>query len=776
MQLTPRQLEALRTIAAGRIRPTLVKEEDGYHARWCAAGSRGDGAADVWIDEFVREATVTRLSEDAEDVKHYSLHDAWILALRSRTGLVRWDESECEEFSKELEEWGGDAAEDVEARRSLVFEFKPFEISCRYPRSKRALKALGQACQVYPPLSAMRGGKLELSPSAAEDFISKGSRDLVDAGYAVNGVDIKAPVSLVAEMADEKGSALNFEFRIAGEKVSADEIRFLLDQGGSLVFFREHWIEIDRAVLKEALRTLERGASKPANLMSFAFGVGRVGSLEIEELKAKGWLRGLVNRLSAKGEGVENPWKGPGGPAGFAGNLRAYQVTGVTWMKFLTDHGFGALLADEMGLGKTIQTIAWILCDRAGRDDLKPVLVVAPLTLLSNWRREISSFAPSLRVYQHHGESRMLASGFADAAAKADVVLTSYNLMVRDFTAISEVEWDALVLDEAQMVKNPDTAVARAVRALMPRKRVAITGTPVENSLMDIWSLEDFLNPGFLGERSVFRERFARPVAMNPDSAMRGRLRRALEPFVMRRLKSEKGVASELGEKREIREYSQLDPLTRARYEEALLAYRSSERSPGDQLALLTRLKLICDGCGDDSAVGGSLQGGKFERLCQLIESILENGESALVFTQYVKVGRILRRELEKRFSRRFEFLHGSLSPRERDLAVRRFTSSSRSDVFILSLKTGGYGLNLTKATHVIHYDRWWNPAAENQATDRAHRIGQQKTVFVHLMITEGTLEDRIDDILRRKESLKDVISNGGVFWSTVALSGGGDV
>ena len=346
----------------------------------------------------------------------------------------------------------------------------------------------------------------------------------------------------------------------------------------------------------------------------------------------------------------------------------------------------------------------------------------------------------------HQGGGRHAASGFKRAVQAADVTLTSYNLLVRDYTDFSEIEWNALVLDEAQAIKNPDTQVARAVRALTPPKRIAMTGTPVENSVADLWSLEEFLNPGFLGERKSFAERFAKPIAADERSAAGKRLRHALEPFVLRRLKSDNAIAAELGPKREVREYCELTPEQRRDYETALAEFRVQEHAQGDVFALLTRLKLVCDGAG------------KLERLCELVGTIFENGESALVFTQYAKVGLWLRTELEARFGRRFPFLHGSLSAKEREREIRNFQTSNRPNLFILSLKAGGFGLNLTKATHVIHFDRWWNPAVENQATDRAHRIGQTRPVLVHLFISSGTLEEHVDDILARKARVADSV------------------
>ena len=350
------------------------------------------------------------------------------------------------------------------------------------------------------------------------------------------------------------------------------------------------------------------------------------------------------------------------------------------------------------------------------------------------------------------------------------MVLTSYSLIVKDYSLFSGTEWSALVLDEAQAIKNPDTQIARAVKALSPRRRVALTGSPIENSVRDIWSLEDFLNPGFLGDLKSFRARFETPVALGVNADAAKRLRYAMEPFALRRLKTDEAIAAEIGGKREIREYCTLSPDERRAYESALASFRATEHTQGDVLALLTELKLVCDGFEtEQSRPGAAPSGGKLMRLDDLLETIFESGESALVFTQYAKVGAWLREHLARRFGRTFPFLHGGLGAGAREDQIRAFNRGG-PNAFILSLKAGGYGLNLTKATHVIHYDRWWNPAVESQATDRAHRIGQEKDVFVHLMIAEGTVEEHVDEMLGEKATLGGIIGDGATFWKAVNL------
>ena len=768
--LSPKQLEALRLVADGKFVPDLVREEDGWHARW-----RGTGAEDnPWIDEYVRSACLTRLSEDAEDQRHETLHDAWMMALKSRTGLVRWDDAACAAFAAELSDWHGAAADDVVARKLLTFEFAPqgteFHLRCVPPKGRRGLRALGQSAYVFGPLRGlhMQDGALDvlLTRAEAESFLRSGARELADAGYTVTGCEIQARVSAEADLTASAAEAADVPrpltaklvVKVDGEPVSADEIRFLLEQKSTLVFFRDRWIEVDRNVLKEALRALEKHGETELSVnaaVAFASGIGAFGRMELEEVRAHGWLRGLLNELRNSPAAATHPAAGVSaggnGIAGLAATLRPYQARGVAWMKFLTDHGFGALLADDMGLGKTVQTIAWILQSRLPKPST-PFLVVAPLTLLSNWRHEFAKFAPGLKVYVHQGDNRQLARGFQRMTADADVVVTSYSLLVRDYAILRETAWYGLVLDEAQAIKNPDTQVARAVRSLGARRRVALTGTPIENTVADVWSLEEYLNPTFLGDRKSFVERFVKPISLDERSAAGKRLKHALEPFVLRRVKSDPEIAGELGEKREVKEYCALVPAQRNAYEAALEDYRTSERRQGDIFALLTRLKLVCDG------------EGKFARLCELLDEIFAAGESALVFTQYAKVGASLQKALAERFGVRFPFLHGGLSARQREAEIARFNAPGRT-CFILSLKAGGFGLNLTKATHVIHFDRWWNPAVEAQATDRAHRIGQDKTVFVHAFITEGTLEEHVDEILERKSRVAgSLVASGEAF------------
>ena len=723
-----------------------------------------------------------------------TVDDAYLAALRSDDGVIRWkNRRELLELRRRLEAWRRKAPTPSDCAQ-IVFRLTPpqdggggrdkhgppgeglwrLEVA-EAPSTPSGLLALGAACRICMVLRGMTGTVLELERSEAEAFLRTGAGALRAAGYGVVlPQDLAAEIAAEAVLAPETGGdgsanrprmssgALRAKVtvRVAGEKVTRQEIEFLLDQGTSTVFFRGRWIEVDRNVLKSALKVLEADGVKMTEreAVSFAFGFQRARGLASARVKGTGWFGRVLEELRAGGRFKPLPK-----PKGFAGALRDYQRRGYSWLTYLTDRGFGALLADDMGLGKTVQTIAWMLKRKekgGGR-----VLIVAPVSVTMNWMRELARFAPKLKVMLHQGRERLAGGSFARAVARCDVVVTGYPLFVKDFRMLAEAEFGALVLDEAQTIKNPDTRMARTARSFPCADRIALTGTPFENRVTDLWSIEEFLNAGLLGPRGDFVQDFEAPLREGASTAVLAELKKVLAPFLLRRLKTDPGIASELGPKREIREYCVLSPRQRAAYEVALGRYANMPREgrggKGQVLALLTELKLVCDGLGGD----GGLYGGKVDRLVELLESIFETGESVLVFTQYVKVGERIQALVRKKFDRPVPFLHGGLSPAAREAQIAAFNAAERPTAFVLSLKAGGFGLNLTKATHVIHYDRWWNPAIENQATDRAHRIGQARTVFVHLFISHGTLEDRIDALLEEKRSIAgELVASGESF------------
>ena len=774
---------AASTVAAGHYLPDLVEvhAEPIWSARWrpiALPHPMAPGEAAFFancVDGLARRAHRSGLEVDTG--KHLTVHDAWLAALRSDSGVLRWTgEDEVRELRRTLVAWRAPLVASATERAALRFALVPASTAeapwrlrlGAVPTTRLGLISLGQAANLFPPIRGLRGGTAELSRAEAENFLRTGARTLSAAGFAVDmpdgivGEHLTAEADLTPEGAPtitatpNKSSTLKAKItvRVDGEKVTAREIRFLLDQGSTLVYFRDRWIEVDRFVLREALRVLEGGEKEKrlsvSQAVSFALGTARAGRLRVAQVKAHGWLRGLLNELRGDAAFRMLPQ-----PKGLKGTLRDYQLRGVSWLVFLATWGFGPCLADDMGLGKTIQTIAFILHLRAqAKEEMRPVLVVAPVSVTTNWAREFARFAPGLKVLLHQGPTRAAGGTFLRACASVDVVVTGYSLLVKDYRDLSDAAFAALVLDEAQTIKNPDTRAARAARALDVPIKVALTGTPFENSANDLWSLEEFLNPGLLGERKDFEQGFTRTIRTDAHGGAAAKLRRVLEPFMLRRLKSDPAVAAELGEKREVREYCPLSSAQRRAYEDALASFRADAEadtpSRGRILALLTELKLVCDGAG------------KIARLDELLAEIFENGESCLIFTQYAKVGRMLRAHLQETTGRLFPFLHGGLSPAQREEEIAAFNADPEPNAFILSLKAGGFGLNLTRATHVIHFDRWWNPAVENQATDRAHRIGQTRPVLVHLFICAGTLEDHVDELLEAKRYLADEVVAGG--------------
>ncbi len=506
-------------------------------------------------------------------------------------------------------------------------------------------------------------------------------------------------------------------------------------------------------------------------------------ALPLEAVDVDGWLRGVLEQLRTQKLLAELPE-----PPGFVGELRPYQRRGLGWLVYLRRLGLGACLADDMGLGKTVQAIAMLLHERAtdgtggGTDEggaawveRRPALLVCPTSVVANWRREIERFAPGLRVLVHHGGSRHEGEAFLAALAAHDIVITSYGTARRDADVIQTVEWSDLILDEAQNIKNPSAKQSQAVRRFKARNRVALTGTPVENHLTELWSVLEFLNPGYLGGHERFRQQFMVPIERYNDDEQAAELRRLVQPFLLRRLKSDPTIISDLPEKNEMVVYCSLTQEQAGLYEKTVQeALETLDRSDGIQrrglvLSLLTRLKQICNHPAHYLKQDGPLTGrsGKLQRLTEMLEEALSVGDHALIFTQFVEMGTLLQRHLRDCLNTEVLFLHGGTSAAQRDQMVQAFQSEDGPAIFVLSLRAGGSGLNLTRANHVFHFDRWWNPAVENQATDRAFRIGQRRNVQVHKFVVAGTLEDRINDIIESKQALAESIVGSGENWLT---------
>ncbi|NIZ90086.1 SNF2-related protein [Kineococcus rubinsiae] len=564
---------------------------------------------------------------------------------------------------------------------------------------------------------------------------------------------------------------------LGGDVLTEDELGVLADAASPLVWLRGEWVRLQPGSLAAARRFVRRARQRrddaPASLAGLVAELAGADALPVplSAVTARGWVDGLLRGTEA--EVVQVPV-----PAALQGVLRPYQHRGLSWLAFLDRLGLGSVLADDMGLGKTVQVLALLLHERDDAPSPGPTLLVCPMSLVGNWSREAARFAPTLRVRVHHGASR--ARGEAVAAyADADVVVTTYGVLASDVDELAGVAWHRLVLDEAHQVKNTATRQARAVRRVPAARRIALTGTPVENRLEELRGVLDAVNPGMLGSAAAFRDRFARPIELRADAAAASRLRAVTRPFVLRRVKTDKAVIADLPEKIEM-----VVPVSLTREQAAL--YRSTvdalltgldDLSPmqrkGSVLRTLTQLKQVCNhpahflGDGSPLLRGGRHRSGKLAAVDDLVESLLAEGDRALLFTQFAEFGRMLAPHLQERFGVEVPFLHGGTTRTQRDGIVRRFQSDDGPPLLLLSLKAGGTGLNLTRANHVLHVDRWWNPAVEDQATDRAFRIGQDRTVQVRKLVTAGTVEERIDAVIAGKSALADLVVGPGEGWLT---------
>ncbi|RJS60702.1 DEAD/DEAH box helicase [Bacillus sp. PK3_68] len=454
-------------------------------------------------------------------------------------------------------------------------------------------------------------------------------------------------------------------------------------------------------------------------------------------------------------------------PADLHAELRPYQQFGMSWLLFLRSCGFGAVLADDMGLGKTIQLISYLLHVKSQEQPTAPALIVCPTSVLGNWQKELERFAPNLRVILHYGNSRKQGESFEQLASETDVVLTTYSLSHLDFETLSAIEWNTVALDEAQNIKNAQTKQSRAVRKLKGRHHIALTGTPMENRLAELWSIFDFTNHGYLNSLAHFQKHYIVPIEKDGLKTRIEQLQAKIRPFLLRRTKNDPDVELNLPEKLEQKEYCPLTTEQAVLYEqlvnetmEEIRRLAAFERR-GLILQMLNKIKQLCNHPAlylkEQEPAHIVERSEKMNKLIELTGNIIERQEACLVFTQYIGMGEMIKQELEKQFAITVPFLSGSTSKDQRDRLVAEF-QEGRFPVFLLSLKAGGTGLNLTAANHVIHFDRWWNPAVENQATDRAYRIGQSRFVHVHKMITTGTLEEKIDAMLEKKQALNDEI------------------
>ncbi len=657
------------------------------------------------------------------------------------------------------------------------------------------LTSLGQASSMCKEIAAgLKGARpagYALDPQGAYDFLTEKALLLRQSGFVVmlpawwTGKGTKLRLSLRANVKSPKMKArsglsldeivqFDWEAAIGDQKITLQELEALAGLKTPLVRIRGQWVEIGPEQIQAAVDLWSKKASEQAtvrDVVQLALGVKDAPQgLQIEKVRATGWVGSLLKQL-ANTAGVKELQP----DRAFAGELRPYQMRGLSWLGFLSQWGMGACLADDMGLGKTIQTLALIQHYR-NSNGKKPVLLVCPTTVVNNWQKEASRFTPDLPVMIHHGVGRNKGAAFKKEASKHSLIVSSYGLLHRDAKLFQDIQWSGVILDEAQNIKNPETRQARAARSLKADYRIALTGTPVENNVGDLWSIMEFLNPGFLGSQAEFKRKFFVPIQAGRDPQAAERLKRITGPFILRRLKTDKSIIADLPDKMEMKVFCPLTKEQASLYaavvketEEALKSSEGIERK-GLILATLSRLKQVCNHpahfLGDNSAIPG--RSGKLERLTEMLEEALEIGDRALVFSQFAEMGKLLQKHLQEVFGSEVLFLHGGVAKQHRDRMVERFQDGAGGpSIFVLSLKAGGTGLNLTAANHVFHFDRWWNPAVENQATDRAFRIGQTKNVQVHKFVCAGTLEEKIDEMIEKKKDIAEQVIGAGEGWIT---------
>ena len=570
-----------------------------------------------------------------------------------------------------------------------------------------------------------------------------------------------------------------YELSVGGEPVSEDEWRDLVNAKSPLVRFRGEWMELDRQQMDQMLeiwRQQDRGDNQ-ATIEGLLKQMGEADD-EFEEFVFDEVLDGILKGLRQ----VEDT-KPVDDPPGLNGRLRPYQRKGLSWLATQEALGLNPCLADDMGLGKTIQVIALLLHERAGAEPGTgakdpPTLLIAPTSVLSNWRMEVERFAPGLKCMIHHGSRRAVdPDEFGKSIAAMDIVITSFTIARKDSGLLRGERWRRIVLDEAQNIKNPRSAQARAVRSLNAASRIAMTGTPIENRLMDMWSLFSFLNPGLLGTSAQFSRAYEKPIQRDGNQQRLQQLQRLVRPFILRRLKTDRSIIGDLPEKLEQKVYCSLTREQASLYQAVVddvqdqLSELEGMQRRGLMLSTLMRLKQICNHPAQflhDGSDFSESRSHKLTRVNAMIEEALSESDSLLLFTQFTEVGTRLESLFRERFGCPVHYLHGGTSRRRRDRMIETFQDpDSPAGIFVLSLKAGGVGITLTRANHVFHFDRWWNPAVENQATDRAYRIGQRKTVFAHKMVTLGTVEERIDEMIEGKTALAANIIGTDEGWIT---------
>jgi superfamily II DNA or RNA helicase len=770
---------------------------------------------------------------------------AWEQGLASRDASLELDEEERERLAIASHHWREGVAGSVAPARACLELFTPpegeelwelkFSLQAEADPSLRSpagivwaagdnhlalgevrveqpgallLEGLGRALTVFEPiergLDAATPEAMQLTPAEAFVLVRTAAARLRDVGVGVvlpaslsGGLASRLGLAITAELPEKSrgftlGESLDWhwDFMIGGVTLTLRDLERLQTKRSPLVQHKGVWIELRPLDLRNAEKFC---SSEPPFSLDDALRITGNEGETLQRLPVHAFTAGP--RLQAVLEQYHQQ-KAPDplpAPPGFAGQLRPYQERGLGWLAFLHRFDQGACLADDMGLGKTIQLLAFLQHLKAEEELKRPVLLVAPTSVLTNWKREAAAFTPELVVNEHYGPRRPSSpEGLKKALKGVDLVLTSYGLLQRDSELLETLDWQGVVIDEAQAIKNHTAKQSMAARDLGrpgrgsksgPRFRIALTGTPVENRVSELWALMDFLNPKVLGDEPFFRQRYRLPIERYGDMASLRDLKSRVGPFILRRLKTDKSIISDLPEKVELHEWVGLAPEQKKLYNRTVddsldaIARAPLGQKHGQVLALLTRLKQICnhpalalkqepDPADPDFFREFAARSAKVQRLEEILEEVIEAGDRALLFTQFAEWGHLLKAHLEQKWKQEVPFLYGNTSKAERQAMVDRFQEDPRGpQLFLLSLKAGGVGLNLTRASHVFHIDRWWNPAVENQATDRAYRIGQQNRVLVHKFVTSGSVEERIDRMIKEKSKLAEDIVGSGEDW-----------
>ncbi|RSK28879.1 DEAD/DEAH box helicase [Bacillus sp. HMF5848] len=787
--------QIVQIIAQGDFAPTLegwraLDNSDEFLNQWLSEAVKAyiatDGeVADAWT--AIQEAYPLLMSEAPAVVDEHDYLEkiGWLQDNTPFTVGLRLEEPDEDEEPWRLRPFFRSKEDDDD-----VYDFLPNEW---HDFSERLTREQTIWRELVPWIVAEDGIKEELSEFEAWEFLTVASETLVAAGVeillpswwqAIRDAKLSLKAKVRSSVGSRPGSIfgmqslVNFDWRVStqgGAELSEDEFRKLVEQKRRLVYIRGQWIKLDPEFLKTVqavLRKADKEGLHVRDVLAAELGAGSVFE-GIEdapdiEIEANPHILKMLQQLSQLTDIPELPV-----PEELHGELRPYQKQGYEWLSFLRGYGFGACLADDMGLGKTIQTITYLLHVKQTEGFNTPALIVAPTSVLGNWQKEIETFAPSLNVRIHYGSTRAKgADNFPSWIEGADVILTSYTLAQLDFEELSEVEWQAICLDEAQNIKNAYTKQSRAIRKLKTKHAIALTGTPMENRLTELWSIFDFINPGYLGSLQRFQRKFVAPIEKDNDKEKISQVQRLIRPFLLRRTKKDPEVELNLPDKQEQKEFCPLTVEQASLYEQLVNdTFAQIEKLNGFErrgliLKMIGQLKQVCnhpalylkEARGARAVTTAHVErSNKLVKLLDLVASIQEREESCLIFTQYIGMGEMIVKLLEDKFGADVEFLNGSVPKQTRDRMIEDF-QAGQGRVLVLSLKAGGTGLNLTAANHVIHYDRWWNPAVENQATDRAYRIGQKRFVHVHKLITTGTLEEKIDFMLEKKQSLNDQI------------------